>query len=133
MSRRKIGWVFFALWALIYINSIIILVDFGADTRTLERGLNRLAGFVGWQIGAGIVAIIVWWSGRFFVKNAVFRWIFRVPTLLLLALVVLVAGLVVWGVFNVHRLRKIHSHPFPRRCKLFHRSIIETLVCYEPR
>ena len=100
MSRRKIGWVFFALWALIYINSIIILVDFGADARTLERGLDRLTGFVGWQIGAGIVAIIVWWSGRFFEKNAVARWIFRVPALLSLALVVLVAGLVVWGSFQ---------------------------------
>ncbi len=118
MTRRNIGWMIFALWGLIYISSILLLVDFSGDGRTLDRGLNRLSDFVSWQIGAGIIALIVWWFGGFFERKSLGRRVFRVPAFLALALVVLVAGAIVWANFQRPASVEVSSSPAPETTQI---------------
>ncbi|HHG90598.1 MAG TPA: hypothetical protein ENJ90_08990 [Devosia sp.] len=113
MTRRRIGWVVFALWGLIYISSILFLVDFGDEGRALARGLSRLSDFVAWQIGAGIVALVVWWFGGAFEKKTFGRWVFRMPALLVLSLVVFVAGAIVWANFQRPSPVEVSATPVP--------------------
>jgi len=55
------------------------------------RGLNRVTGFLGWQLAAALVALPLWLTSRRLPKDTALRWIARIPgwwAALLLALLV---------------------------------------------
>ena len=57
-----------------------------------SRGLNRVASFFGWQFAAGAVAVIIWLVGVPAARSPGYRWAARIPVILALVPLLLVAG-----------------------------------------
>lgn len=101
MTGKKLAWMVLAFWALAYGGSLAIFGLVEPSGSGFTRGLNRVTGFFGWQIGAAFLAMIVWYLGRHFDKGTMWRWLCRVPLLLAAGLVLLVVGLIL--VANLNR------------------------------
>jgi hypothetical protein len=65
--------------------------DFG-----FTRGMNRITLFFQYQIGAGVVAAVLWWMGSHAPKRRN-RWLMRIPALLALGLVLFIVGLIAFA------------------------------------
>lgn len=97
MSRPILTRILLVLWAAAVAMSLWYLFMVEATGDGFTRGLNRLTGFLGWQLVAAILAGSIWWTGRGLARGRPLRWASRVPGLLVLALVVLIAGMILWA------------------------------------
>jgi len=96
VTRAVLLWVVLGLW--------VVAMAASAMAWTLEptgdsftRGLNRLMGFLGGQIVASILARAAWILARPFQKGSSERWFGRIPAWWSVALLVLIAGLIVYA------------------------------------
>ena len=91
MAARPLVWILLALWAATYLwsgASFLTTVPTGSG---FTRGLDRVTTFFGWQLAAGVLAIIIWAVGRSLLPRSVARRLSRVP----IALAALLAGFIV--------------------------------------
>ncbi len=86
-----------ALWLAVYGYSIIYYLTTGDKSSATLPGLSRVAGFMGWQGVAGMIAFGCWGIGWSFPKSSGIRRISAVPLGMALALVLAVLGMAVFG------------------------------------
>lgn len=91
-APRRAVWILFGLWAAIWVWSLIFLAITEPSGDGFTRGLNRVAGFLGWQGVAAALAVAVWIMGRGLAGGA--RWATRLPLILALLLVLGIAGMI---------------------------------------
>jgi hypothetical protein len=92
--------VLLALWCSAWVYSIVFFVDAGLTGDGINRGLDRISGFLGWQGVAGMLAFAVWGVGLGFPKGSPIRKTSAVPLGMALALILLIIGFVIWGRFS---------------------------------
>lgn len=95
MKQRRIAWILLACWLVIYLWSFGALFLTEATGDGFTRGLNRVTSFFGWQILAGLLALVIWWLGRHFERKTLARWVYRLPVTLALLLFLACVGLIV--------------------------------------
>lgn len=100
-NRNTLFWAILAIWALAYAASLWALFVLEPSGDGFTRGLNRLSSFVGWQILAATLALIVWLLARPWASGLI-RWIARLPGLLAIALIGLIVGVIIWAQFKDH-------------------------------
>lgn len=78
------------------------IVAMGAepDGSGFTRGMNRITGFLGWQMAAAVTALALWVGVRPLPRGDKLRRLGRVPGWWALALVLLVVGWFAVGVFG---------------------------------
>lgn len=98
ISRKTIALllIFAALWLLCYLRSVSILIWTEPTGDGFTRGLNRIAGFLGWQFAAGAMAIVIYVMGRQFPKGGR-RWLSRVPLIFAALPFAFVVAVLAWG------------------------------------
>ncbi|WP_425416976.1 hypothetical protein [Oricola indica] len=89
--------VLLAVWAGLFIWSFIQFSITEPTGDSFTRGLNRVTGFLGWQLAAGLVAVPVFFLGRGHPRGSGLRWASRLPAAAALALVLAIVGFIVWG------------------------------------
>jgi len=96
MSSQVLTKILFLIWLGIFAGSFIMYALTPSNDFGFTAGLNRVMVFLGWQLAAGFVGIIVWLMGRFFVPGSLWRWLCRAPAifavLLFLMIVFLIMG-----------------------------------------
>jgi len=112
VTRLSIIVILCGVWSALYAASFLVPYHTAPSGDGFARGLNRLTLFFQYQIAAGTVAVAVWWIGS---KLAVRwqRWLARMPALLALVLLLLVAGVVV--VANMSKPAPTEYVPDPDR------------------
>jgi len=91
-----------ALWIIAYLWSFSILIWTEPTGDSFTRGLNRVAGFFGWQFGAGAVGLAIFLFGRRLPRGGM-RWLSWVPVLLGLLPILFVLGLLIYS-WTIHWL-----------------------------
>lgn len=89
--------VLLAVWAGLFVWSFIGFSITEPTGDSFTRGLNRVTGFLGWQLAAGLVAIPVFVLGRGHPRGSAMRWLSRLPVAAALALLLAIVGFIVWG------------------------------------
>lgn len=97
--RPSTLWILFALWAAAYAVSVL---QFNAapEGDGFTRGLNRLEGFLQWQVIAAIPALLLL-ALRRSLNSAWQRSLMLLPAALLFALILIIAGVVAWAYLGV--------------------------------
>jgi len=99
-TRKLVLMALLALWLAAYGYSIIFALSAPAEGSGFTRGMNRIAGFSGWQGVAGILAFGCWGLGWSFARGSGIRRISVVPMWMALAVILAIVG---WVVFNLVR------------------------------
>lgn len=94
---RKVLIGLLVLWAATYLASFIVPALSEATGDGFTRGLNRVTIFFGWQIAAGMMALIVWMLGRSEEVSTSMRWLSRLPGFLAAALLIFIVGVILWA------------------------------------
>lgn len=89
-----------ALWLAAYGYSIIFALTAPAEGSGFTRGTNRIAGFLGWQGVAGILAFGCWGLGWSFERGSGIRRISVVPLWMALVVILLIVGRVVFALIR---------------------------------
>lgn len=85
-----------ALWlATMGLSGLSLWADPVGDGFT--RGLNRVTGFLGWQLVGAVLALPLWLGTRRMATGGVVRWAGRVPGLWAVALCVGLVGYIAVG------------------------------------
>lgn len=112
MKRRHWVVLLGGLWAVLYAASFVVAWYTAASGDGFTRGLNRVMVFGQYQIGAGMLAVPVWWLGRTLPRRWQ-RWLARAPALLAVALLVLIAGAILAA--NLNKPGRMDHGPDPDR------------------
>lgn len=97
MSKQTLTSVLLALWAAACLASLWYLFFVGPTGDGFTRGLNRVAGFVGWQLAAAVLALMTWWAGRDLTRGSLLRWLSLIPGFAALAVTAGMCVLVLWA------------------------------------
>jgi hypothetical protein len=108
MDNRHLLWAGLALWVLVFAGSFVVPWLTPASGDGFTRGLNRITGFFGWQLAAGVVAVVVWVLGSRFGRKSAARRISRLPAAAFGLLVVAVLAVILAANF-----RNPAPHPEP--------------------
>lgn len=81
------------IWAALYAASFLLAAHTAPTGDGFTRGMNRLTVFVQYQVGAGLVAVVIWAMGQH-LRRRWQRWLARVPGCLALGQVLLVIGVI---------------------------------------
>lgn len=84
-----------ALWLAAWVYSVFVLLIPG--DRISTSGLGPVAGFLGWQGVAGMIAFGCWGIGVSFPKGSGIRRVSAVPLAMAAALILVGAGMAVFG------------------------------------
>lgn len=93
MTRSALIWGALALWAVVMGASIVAL-NAEPTGDGFVRGMNRVTGFLLWQLAAAMIAAALWISSSALPKGSLMRWLVRVPGWWCVAFVVLFVGFV---------------------------------------
>ncbi len=93
---RRLFWGLFGLWAVAYLGSIVVVQVTEPTGDGFTRGLNRITAFLGWQIFAAVLAVIVWIAGNSLPKGSQLRLVSRIPAILAAVLMMVVAGVILF-------------------------------------
>ncbi|SMX45145.1 hypothetical protein [Actibacterium lipolyticum] len=97
-SPRVAFWLALALWAGVFAYSFWVFNTVPPTGDGFTRGLNRINGFIGWQVLACALAVIVFRAGLGFPQGSATRR-FRVFPLAMAALVAAgILALILWGI-----------------------------------
>ena len=88
MTAQRLIWLLLVLWFAVYAWSVLYYLLTPATGDGFTRGLNRLSGFMTWQMVAAGVAVAIWIAGRRFAIGSRARRISRGPALFALLPVV---------------------------------------------
>ncbi|MCB1342453.1 MAG: hypothetical protein KDK24_15565 [Pseudooceanicola sp.] len=105
MTRGTVTWVLLAAWAVAFAASFHGFLFAEPTGDGFTRGMNRVMTFLAWQIGAGLLAIVLWQVGK---GDMRLRWLVRLPALVAALLMVAVVALILWA-----RLSKPAPMPEP--------------------
>ena len=97
---KRLAWILLAIWLAAYSWSFAAFFIIEPSGDGFTRGLNRLSHFFGWQIGAGLIAIIIWQLARAFQRGSAGRWLGRLPIALGALLLIATASLIAWARFS---------------------------------
>jgi len=97
MSRRNFLFLLALLWAAAWIGSFWQLFGTEPTGDGFTRGLNRIMGFLGWQLAAGFLGCMLWIVGRQGERGRAARWLLRVPPFLTLLLVLAIVTVIVYA------------------------------------
>jgi hypothetical protein len=95
LSRRTI-WILLAIWALAIGLSCMSLLEPAAGSG-FTRGINRLTGFLSWQMAAAVAALILWFGVRDLPSGDVLRRLGRIPGWWSLGLLAVIVALFAYG------------------------------------
>jgi len=91
--RRAAIWLVLVAWCLAMVASgLALAAEPVGDGFT--RGMNRTIGFLGWQLGAAMLALVAWLAARPLPRGALLRRLAFVPGWWCVGLLVVFAGLV---------------------------------------
>ncbi len=96
-SRALLLMGLLALWLAAYGYSVVVLVTTQPVPAATIPEAKRMVGFLGWQGVAGMVAFACWGVGWSFPRGSGIRRVAAVPIVMALALVLVMAGLAVFG------------------------------------
>jgi hypothetical protein len=103
MTRNTIVTVLFVIWAGLFAASFIFAATAAPTDMGFTRGLNRVAGFLGWQAGAFVAALGAILAGGGLPKEARgYRWLARTPMLGEFCLVLAIAVMIAYGLITHH-------------------------------
>jgi hypothetical protein len=81
MTARRLIWLLLVVWFAVYAWSVLSYFLMPASGDGFTRGLNRISGFITWQMVAAGVAVAIWITGRGFAVGSRTRRISRGPAL----------------------------------------------------
>lgn len=96
-TRTLLLMVLLALWLGAWGYSVYYLLTTAPEGSSFTRGMNRISGFLGWQGVAAMLAFACWGIGWSFPKGTGIRRVSMVPMGMALALILVVAGMVVFA------------------------------------
>lgn len=97
MRQPRLIFALFALWAAIYGYSFWALAMTEPTGDGFTRGLNRVSAFLTGQAVAGALGFGIWVLGRDPGNPPTRRWMLRIPPLLTITLVLMIAGLIAYA------------------------------------
>lgn len=100
MDNRNLLWAGLALWVLVFAGSFVVPWLTPATGDGFTRGLNRISGFFGWQLAAGVVALVVWVLGSRLERKTAARRVSRLPASAFGLLVVAVLAVILAANFR---------------------------------
>lgn len=90
-------WIALALWAAAFAYSFWVFQATAPVGDGFTRGLNRVTGFLGWQVLAGVLAVIAFALGRALPRGRVMRRMSVLPLAFAGLLAAAVALLILWA------------------------------------
>ena len=93
---RRVLWIGLGLWALAFAASFLSFVVVEPTGDGFTRGLNRVTSFLGGQIGAGLIGIVLWVVGNGLERGTWPRRASRVPVAVFGLLVAAIVGLILY-------------------------------------
>ena len=99
MGRTQWIAVLFGIWVGLYAASVLVAAFTAPAGDGFVRGVNRLGVFLQFQGAASILALVLWRMARGLSRGWQ-RWLARVPLLLALGLLLLIAGVIVSAGFD---------------------------------
>lgn len=99
------------VWAVAYIASFALPATMAPTGDGFTRGLNRVGTFFGWQIGACLLAVLIWMVGRSAALSRRMIWVTRLPAILAGALIVFVIGVILWANFGLRSSEPAYVPP----------------------
>lgn len=100
MNARTLTMVFLALWLIAFAGAFLAFWLTPARDFGLTAGLNRVSTFFGWQVVAGLMAVLAWTTGSRLEKGTGLRRLSRVPFALFAALVAAILVLILYVNFS---------------------------------
>lgn len=100
MGGRILVWGLLAIWAALFAGAFIAFALTDPTGDGFVRGINRVTAFLGWQLAAGALAILIWMQRKHFPTGTLGRWLARVPAGLFSFLVFLLVALVLFARFS---------------------------------
>lgn len=85
------------LWAAAFVWSFWAFATTAPTDFGFTRGLNRVTVFLGWQMAAAALAVLVWFAGYRIARGAPLRLFSRLPGLVALLLILALLALVIWA------------------------------------
>lgn len=111
MSRRNLTILMIVLWVAIFGWSFLLTQITPATGDGFTRGLNRISAFVGWQVAAAVLALLIWRAGAVFAKTSTLRRVSRGPILATMLVIAGIALVIVWAMFSVPDAPPVMSTP----------------------
>lgn len=99
MGRARWITVLLGIWAGLYVASFLGAASTVPTGDGFVRGVNRLGVFLQFQGAAAVLALVLWRMARGLSRGWQ-RWLARVPLLLALGLLLLIAGVIVSAGFD---------------------------------
>lgn len=90
--------VLLALWVIAYAASFVFYLVTAPSDFGFTRGLNRVMGFLGWQVLAGFVSVFIWVKGRRLTPGSVIRRITWLPLILFVVPFLALIAALTWAV-----------------------------------
>lgn len=111
-GNRTAIWIVLGLWAVaMALSGLALTAEPTGDGFT--RGLNRVTGFVGWQVPGLILAVVAWLASRPLPRGDLLRWLGRVPGWWTMFLVVAITALIVGSSIVANRPPPVTAPPVP--------------------
>lgn len=110
---RPVILVLLALWAgAMLLSGLALTAEPTGDGFT--RGLNRITGFLGWQVAGAVLAMALWFGVRALPKGAALRWLGRAPGWWAIGIVALVVLWIAVGLIGAE-LGKMRAQQIDRQ------------------
>lgn len=106
---RRVLWIGLVLWALAFAASFLTLVLTEPTGDGFTRGLNRVTNFLGWQVAAGLIGIVLWVVGNGLERGTWPRRLSRAPAAVFGLLVAAIVGLILYA--NLSRPAPVQVPP----------------------
>lgn len=97
MTEKRLLWILLAAWALFWGLSMWTIAFTQPTGDGFTRGLNRVAGFVMWQLAAGVTGVGVWILGRQLPPRSLLRRASLVPVSMFGLLIAAIAALIIFS------------------------------------
>lgn len=92
MKTTKQLYFMLFIWLLVFCTAFAYWFLIEPSGTGWDKGLDRIEKFIGWQFGATILALVIWWSGRGFDKATSDRRLSRLPIFAFFLLILFIAG-----------------------------------------
>lgn len=114
LTARPTIWILLVLWMLAMVLSVLSLMAEPTGDSFL-RGLNRITGFLGWQLAAAVAALLLWIGVRPLPRGDMVRWLGRLPGWWAVLVLLLFVGMITIGVVssNMGRQAIVPEDPGP--------------------
>ncbi|MDJ0826486.1 MAG: hypothetical protein QNJ16_13365 [Rhodobacter sp.] len=109
MTAERITWVLLIAWALAFGGAFVAFAVTPAKDFGLAAGWNKVSVFMGWQLGAAVLAILCGAASRRVPPGRPIRWLGLMPLVGFLLLAAAILALVLWA--NLQRPSPVSAPP----------------------